>query len=344
MNHLLLEKDSSSEEDIHTSFNCHIVSMDEMGDDADKEMDHVHDSCTEDNVRDVDHANNSVISSLNVQMWVTSSLSYLKVPEGVELGGGSMEEIVLKSLMLTFARNFSLPARDMGAWAVCIPAIIEQWLVIDMNECHVGIKRFEVTVIKTSFGHFHRNNMTFPARTDRRENAVWTERERAKAEAGEVVQDLHDLSDKMYTYAYQCVFFKEFELTNGDFSGALHLHNSDGSLMAFVCPLLPKAICCGLTSSLLACFDGEPVLRVCSYQKDSQDQDVDKLPQGKHGADVSLEKLAEKVLSRPFQCLYFSLWNRYSTTVDEAPTHIHPQNMARVDTLLWSINSSIATS
>ncbi|KAG1777117.1 hypothetical protein EV702DRAFT_932715, partial [Suillus placidus] len=32
-----------------------------------------------------------------------------------------------------------------------------------------------------------------------------------------------------------------------------------------------------------------------------------------------------------FQCLHFSIWNCYSTTGDDVPTHIHQHDMARVD-------------
>jgi hypothetical protein len=92
--------------------------------------------------------------------------------------------------------------------------------------------------------------------------------------------------------------------------------------MAFICPSLPEAIRRGLTSSLLACFDGKQVLQVRSYEKDSQDQDADKVLQGEQDGDADLEMLAEKVLSRPFQCLHFSLWNRYSTTVGSHSPHI----------------------
>ena len=40
-------------------------------------------------------------------------------------------------------------------------------------------------------------NQTFSAKMDRKENAVWTEVERVKAEAGEVVEDMNDLCDKV---------------------------------------------------------------------------------------------------------------------------------------------------
>ncbi|KAG0692427.1 hypothetical protein DFH29DRAFT_768435, partial [Suillus ampliporus] len=86
----------------------------------------------------------------------------------------------------------------------------------------------------------------------------------------------------------------------------LDLRNSDGSLMAFVCPLLPEAIRHGLTSSLLACFDGKQVLQMRSNQDYFDDPDID-------------------------GCLHFSIWNRYSTVGDDVPTHIHPHDMARVD-------------
>ncbi|KIK35671.1 hypothetical protein CY34DRAFT_95687 [Suillus luteus UH-Slu-Lm8-n1] len=53
--------------------------------------------------------------------------------------------------------------------------------------------------------------------------------------------------------------------------------------------------------------------------------------QDSHDAPEVSEKLVEQTLSHPFQCLHFSLWNRYSTTGAGAPTHIHPHEMTRVD-------------
>ena len=54
-----------------------------------------------------------------------------------------------------------------------------------------------VTVIQTKFDCEHTDNQYFPAETQRKENVMWTERERRKAEAGEVVQDLDDLRSKV---------------------------------------------------------------------------------------------------------------------------------------------------
>jgi hypothetical protein len=50
-----------------------------------------------------------------------------------------------------------------------------------------------ISIIKTSFRCDHSNNKCFPAKTDRRENAAWTEGERVKAEAGYIVKDVEDL-------------------------------------------------------------------------------------------------------------------------------------------------------
>jgi hypothetical protein len=50
-----------------------------------------------------------------------------------------------------------------------------------------------ISVIKTTFRCDHIDNKRFPAKTDRRENAAWTEGERAKAEAAYVVEDVEDL-------------------------------------------------------------------------------------------------------------------------------------------------------
>jgi hypothetical protein len=95
---------------------------------------------------------------------------------------------------------------------------------------------------------------------------------------------------------------------NSPSSGGLDLRNSDGSLMAFVCSSLPEAIRRNLTSSLLACFDGREVLQMRDKQDYVDDQDS-------HDAPEVSEKLVEQTLGHPFQCLHFSLWNRYSTTV-----------------------------
>ncbi|KAG1768750.1 hypothetical protein EV702DRAFT_979241, partial [Suillus placidus] len=81
----------------------------------------------------------------------------------------------------------------------------------------------------------------------------------------------------------------------------LELRNSDDSLMLFACSSLPDRIRWNLYNSLLACFDGNEVLAV------------------------------ENALQSPFQCLHFSLWNWYITNGDDAPTHIHLHDMARLD-------------
>lgn len=65
------------------------------------------------------------------------------------------------------------------------------------NEHRGGIISINVTIIKTSYDRKRRSNVRFPAKTNRRENIVWTEGERVKAEAGEVVQDINDLHSKV---------------------------------------------------------------------------------------------------------------------------------------------------
>jgi hypothetical protein len=89
----------------------------------------------------------------------------------------------------------------------------------------------------------------------------------------------------------------------------LDLRNSDGSLMAFICPSLPETIRLGLTSSLLGCFESKNVLHVRKFNGSEG------APQVEQDTGSTFEKLAEKTLLRPFQCLHFSLWNRYSTVV-----------------------------
>src|ERR1700709_28537 len=54
-----------------------------------------------------------------------------------------------------------------------------------------------VTILQTGFDREHADNQCFPGETKRKENIIWTEGERAKAEAGEVVQDLDDLRSKV---------------------------------------------------------------------------------------------------------------------------------------------------
>jgi len=54
-----------------------------------------------------------------------------------------------------------------------------------------------VTVIQMTFDRNHPDNLKFPAETDQKENIFWTQWERAKAEAGEVVQDFDDLCNKV---------------------------------------------------------------------------------------------------------------------------------------------------
>ena len=47
------------------------------------------------------------------------------------------------------------------------------------------------------FDREHADNQCFPGETKQKENIIWTERERAKAEAGEVIQDLSELRSKV---------------------------------------------------------------------------------------------------------------------------------------------------
>ncbi|KAG2337755.1 hypothetical protein BDR05DRAFT_864799, partial [Suillus weaverae] len=73
--------------------------------------------------------------------------------------------------------------------------------------------------------------------------------------------------------------------------------------MLFACSSLPEQIHQNLCSSLLACFDGNEVLVDEKLDEDFHNQD----------------------------CLHFSLWNQYITNGDDAPSHIHPHDMARLD-------------
>jgi hypothetical protein len=92
-------------------------------------------------------------------------------------------------------------------------------------------------------------------------------------------------------------------------SGALELRNSDDSLMVFVCPSLPDTIRRNLLGSFLACFDGKQVLHVRRLRDDVEDNEDDE------DDEETSEKVVDKVISRPFHCLHFSIWNRYATKV-----------------------------
>jgi hypothetical protein len=47
------------------------------------------------------------------------------------------------------------------------------------------------------FDREHVDNRCFPGETKQKENIIWTEGERTKAEAGEVIQDLDELRSKV---------------------------------------------------------------------------------------------------------------------------------------------------
>jgi len=55
-----------------------------------------------------------------------------------------------------------------------------------------------VTVLQTRFDREHADNQCFPEETKQKENIIWTEREHAKAETGEVIQDLGELHSKVH--------------------------------------------------------------------------------------------------------------------------------------------------
>ncbi|KAG1836799.1 hypothetical protein DFJ58DRAFT_846782 [Suillus subalutaceus] len=168
-------------------------------------------------------------------------------------------------------------------------------------------------------------------KTDRRENAAWTEGERTKAEAGYVVKDVEDLCKMMAVEKWKTIPIYKFQWMFFKGEGELELHNSDDSLMLFACSSLPDQIRQNLCSSLLACFDGNDVLVDQKLDEDFHNQDVSQPQTNPSTTTFSLEPVVESILQRPFQCLHFSLWNRYITNGDNAPTHIHPHDMARLD-------------
>ena len=113
--------------------------------------------------------------------------------------------------------NYTLPPRNSDVWSNCDSFPTGPPLVVcpttsrgkQVAEAHPprsaickeghcqAPKLPHVDVIRTTFDWKHVVNQTFSAKTDRKENAVWTEVERVKAEAGEVVEDMNDLHDKV---------------------------------------------------------------------------------------------------------------------------------------------------
>ena len=76
----------------------------------------------------------------------------------------------------------------------CVP----EKAAVNHHEGHCQAPKLpHVDVIRTTFDWKHVVNQTFSAKTDRKENSVWTEVERVKAEAGEVVEDMNDLRNKV---------------------------------------------------------------------------------------------------------------------------------------------------
>ncbi|KAG2083089.1 uncharacterized protein F5147DRAFT_660271 [Suillus discolor] len=251
--------------------------------------------------------------------------------------------------------NYILPPRHFDSWMDCTTAVVEAMIVIRGNghismdhRVNPGYSYYtirtvdqaicripKVSVIQTTFDHEHPDNRKFPAETDQNENIFWTEQERVRAEAGVVIQDLDDLRNKLdqrYANGSSEDTDTYLRIPMDAFQGALDLRNADDSLMAFVCPTLPESIRSNLLSSFLACFDGNEVLCVRKlkddfHADDCQDQDT----QIEHHDSVTLEKVAEKVLKSSFHCLHFSIWNRYATKGDQAPTDIHPHYMSRED-------------
>ena len=78
-------------------------------------------------------------------------------------------------------------------------------------------------------------------------------------------------------------------------SKPLELLNSDGSLMAFICPSMPKEMRRTLYPKLKGCFNGVDVFK--KWTTDSNG-DVD-----------------EDELEHPFSNIHLSWWNRYGVRV-----------------------------
>jgi hypothetical protein len=105
--------------------------------------------------------------------------------------------------------TYSLPARNVAAWSSCSSPVLRPNFIMRQEGTLGGPLRPalhtleqllppvpwtpHISVVKTTFRRDHINNKRCPAKTDRRENAAWTEGERAKAEAGYIVEDIKDL-------------------------------------------------------------------------------------------------------------------------------------------------------
>ncbi|KAG0699446.1 hypothetical protein DFH29DRAFT_1001957 [Suillus ampliporus] len=225
--------------------------------------------------------------------------------------------------------NYILPPRHFDSWMDCTTAVVEAMIVI-RGDGHISMD--------------HRVNPSYSSYTIRTVDQALhgIPEERVRAEAGVVIQDLDDLRDKLdqrYANGSSEDTDTYLRIPMDAFQGALDLRNADDSLMAFICPTLPESIRSNLLSSFLACFDGNEVLHVQKlkddfHADDCQDQDT----QIKHHEGVTLEKVAEKVLESSFHCLHFSIWNRYATKGDQAPTDIHPHYMSRED-VSWTNHS-----
>jgi hypothetical protein len=112
------------------------------------------------------------------------------------------------------ARSFGLPQRSYSAWKPCSQPIWDNFLSFnsladadrldtvmdDEPGCQLDEKPedfLHVVVVDTNFDSSSPNNKRFPASHDHKLNIAWTKRERKLAEAGEFVEDMDDLRDKV---------------------------------------------------------------------------------------------------------------------------------------------------
>jgi hypothetical protein len=116
-------------------------------------------------------------------------------------------------------RSFGLPHRSYSAWKPCLEPIWDNFLsfnsmadgdgpdiVMDDDlegpgfQIHKEPEEEEslcVVVVHTGFDSSSPDNKRFPAPHDHQLNIAWTKRERKLAEAGEFVEDMDDLRDKV---------------------------------------------------------------------------------------------------------------------------------------------------
>ncbi|KAH9910774.1 uncharacterized protein B0H18DRAFT_839145, partial [Fomitopsis serialis] len=159
--------------------------------------------------------------------------------------------------------------------------------------------------IATLYDPQHPDNKRYPAPRDRESNIAWTEHERSRASKATVPTSITDLRTKleaMYDSGKRMSADSYVQVPVNLIRDTLTIRGQGNSLIAGICTSIPEPMRRDMMDRLTACFQNNPFETVEAGSMD---------------------------VSRTFEVIHFSWYNRHCTQGHSAPSDIPPSLMSR---------------